>query len=142
MANLIEQIAALTVATATANGKIETEELNEIYGLAESLHLDSDELKTAVVKVIQNPLSIEDAAKLVDNIEDKTILMEACILVAVADNNLDIKEVEVLSRVCQALGLSNNKMTLTLAAIAQNNRHIKIVGNDSDFEKDEIIIED
>ncbi|MCQ2192838.1 MAG: TerB family tellurite resistance protein [Paludibacteraceae bacterium] len=142
MANFTEQIAALTVATAVANGKIETEELTEIYGLADSLELDANELKTAVAKEMQNPSSIEAAAKLATDAEEKSLLLEACILIAVADNSLDLKEVEVLTKVCEALGLSQSKMALTLAAIAQNNRQIKIVGNDSDFDGDEMIFED
>lgn len=142
MANFTEQIAALTVATAVANGTVETQELNEIYGLAASLNLNLEELKSAVTKELQNPSSIEDAAKLATNSEEKTLLMEACILISVADNSLDVKEVEILTRVCTALNLSISKMILTIAAIAQNNRQIKVIGNESDFEQDEVIIED
>ena len=91
---------------------------------------------------MQNPSSIEAAAKLATDAEEKSLLLEACILIAVADNSLDLKEVEVLTKVCEALGLSQSKMALTLAAIAQNNRQIKIVGNDSDFDGDEMIFED
>ncbi len=135
MANFTEQIAALTVATAVANGKIESTELNEIYGLASKLNLNADELKAAVTKEMQNPSSIEDAAKSATSIEEKTLLMEASILISAIDNSLDVKEVEVLTKVCNALGLSISKMILMIAAVAQNNPQIKVIGKDSDFAK-------
>lgn len=135
MANFTEQIAALTVATAVANGKIESTELNEIYGLASKLNLNADELKAAVTKEMQNPSSIEDAAKSAASIEEKTLLMEASILISAIDNSLDVKEVEVLTKVCNALGLSISKMILMIAAVAQNNPQIKVIGKDSDFAK-------
>ncbi len=143
MANFTEQVATLTVATALANGKIEVEELDAIYSLADSLEIiDKNELKNAVAQKMQNPSSIEEAASLATNEEEKELLLEACILVSVADNSLDSNEVNVLIKVCQALGLSQSKMILALASIAQNNRDIKITGNDSNFDEDEIIIED
>lgn len=135
MANFTEQIAALTVATAVANGKIESTELDEIYGLASKLNLNADELKAAVTKEMQNPSSIEDAAKSATSIEEKTLLMEASILISAIDNSLDVKEVEVLTKVCNVLGLSISKMILMIAAVAQNNPQIKVIGKDSDFAK-------
>lgn len=142
MANFTEQFAALTIATANANGKIVDEEIKQIYSLADGLDINLAELKAAVEKEIKNPSTIEDAAKMVINADDKTVIMESCVIVAVADNCLDVKEVNVLTKVCNALNLSVDKMVLAIASVAQNNRNIKIAGNDSDFDKDEIIIDD
>lgn len=139
--NFLEQFAALTVATVKADREVAQVELDTIATLAEGLELDSAAVKAAVEKELKANNSIGSIAKTVGSQEDKELLLQSCIIVALADNKLQLKEVELLTQVCSALGLSQSTLLLSVAAVCQNNRAIQIEGNDSTFE-DEIIIED
>lgn len=139
--NFLEQFAALTVATVKADREVAQVELDTIATLAEGLELDSAAVKAAVEKELKANNSIDSIAKTVGSQEDKELLLQSCIIVALADNKLQLKEVELLTQVCSALGLSQSTLLLSVAAVCQNNRAIQIEGNDSTFE-DEIIIED
>ena len=50
-----------------------------------------------------------------------------------ADKKLDTKEVSLLLEICRALDCNLAKMICTIAIFAQNDRDIKIEGNDADF---------
>lgn len=137
----LEQFVALTVATVKADREVSQVELDTIDSLAEGLQLDANAVKSAVKSELQKNVSVEEVAKAVSSQEDKELLLQACTIVALADNKLQSQEVDLLLKVCSALGLSQSSLVLSVAAVCQNNRAIQIEGNDSTFE-DEIIIED
>lgn len=139
--NFVEQFAALTVATVKADRQISPVELDTISRLAEELDLKAEEVSAAVNAELSKNTSAEEVAKQVSNVEDKNLLLESCIVVALADNVLQEKEVDLLSKLTSALGLPQSKLVLTIAAVCQNNRAIKIDGNDAEF-LDEILLDD
>lgn len=143
MANFTEQFVALTIATLKADGKERLDELGAILALAEGLELDKDEVENLIRQETQNTKrDLIEVAKSVTDMHDKEALMEACTIVALSDNELAEKEVDLLTTICNALGLSTSKMVLAIASVAQNNRDIKIAGNNNNFAEDEIIVED
>ena len=63
--------------------------------------------------------------------ENKLVIMQACILVALADNKLKMQEVEFLNKINSALGLPQSAFVLAIASVCQNNPQIQIEGNET-----------
>lgn len=85
---------------------------------------------------------IAEMGKTVENLDDKQLIMEACIQVALADKVLDTKEVAVLLMICRALNCGLERFVCDIAIFAQNDRSIKIEGSDANFDEDEITEEE
>lgn len=139
--NFQEQFVALTALTVKADREISQCEIDTIIMLAEGLKLNVDEVKKSIQSNLYQNSSVESIARTVAT-EDKLVMLESCIIVALADNKLQVKEVEFLTKLNNALGLPQTAFVLSIASVCQNNRQIKIEGNDSDFDKDEVVIED
>lgn len=124
----IDQFVALTTATVKADRDLNQKEIDTILMLAQSFKLDTE----AVAKALETKLYQQDnpeyIARTVDA-ENKLVLMQCCILVALADNKLNLKEVEFLNKINNALGLPTSTMVLAIASICQNNPQIEIEGN-------------
>ena len=140
MGNFNQQLVALTMATLRADGKMEAAEVEVIRRVAKDLEIDDatieDLLKKECGKQAQCsdiPGYITDVAKTVENRDDKRLIMEACIQVALADKVLDTKEVAVLLMICRALDCGLERLICDIAIFAQNDRDIKIEGSDADF---------
>lgn len=140
--NFTQQFVAMTMAALRADGMMESVEMDAIKRMAADLELNPAEVDKAILDEIKNNSDLDEVAKSVTDYNEACLIMEACIQVVLADDVLEEKEVSLLLRLSQALNLPTERMVLALAAIAQNDRNIRIKGNDSDFEADEIIEEE
>lgn len=126
----IDQFVALTTATVKADRDLNQKEIDTILMLAQSFKLDTE----AVAKALETKLYQQDnpeyIARTVDA-ENKLVLMQCCILVALADNKLNLKEVEYLNKINNAMGLPTSTFVLAIASICQNNPNIEIEGNEA-----------
>lgn len=137
--NFTQQFVAMTMAALRADGMMESVEMDAIKRMAADLELNPAEVDKAILDEIKNNSDFDEVAKSVTDYNEACLIMEACIQVVLADDVLEEKEVSLLLRLSQVLNLPTERMVLALAAIAQNDRNIRIKGNDSDFEADEII---
>lgn len=140
MANFNQQLVALTMATLRADGKMEAAEVEVIKHVAKDLECDDIEITQLLMQENEKQSKCNDirayiaeVGKTVENPDDKQLIMEACIQVALADKEFAIKEVEILLNVCNALGCDPARMICDIAIFAQNDREIKIEGSDADF---------
>lgn len=140
--NFTQQFVAMTMAALRADGMMESVEMDAIKRMAADLELNPAEVDKAILEEIKNNSDFDEVARSVTDYNEACLIMEACIQVVLADDVLEEKEVSLLLRLSQALNLPTERMVLALAAIAQNDRNIRIKGNDSDFEADEIIEEE
>ena len=131
---------ALTMATLRADGKTDAAELEKIKQVASDLNCSVEETDKFIreEKEKQSQSSdicvyVADVAGTVETQEEKHLITEACVQVALADKKLTTKEVDVLLMVCNALGGNPAKMICDIAIFVQNDRDIKIEGSDSDF---------
>lgn len=140
--NFTQQFVAMTLAALRADGMMESVEMDAIKRMAADLELNPAEVDKAILDEIKNNSDFDEVARSVTDYNEACLIMEACIQVVLADDVLEEKEVSLLLRLSQVLNLPTERMVLALAAIAQNDRNIRIKGNDSDFEADEIIEEE
>lgn len=145
MSNFNQQLVALTMATLRADGKMDTAEVDVIRRVGDDLEVDANTieelLKQENEKQNQCPdirAYIAEVAKTVENRDDKQLIMEACVQVALADKELATKEVAILLMICRALDCGLERLICDIAIFAQNDRSIKIEGSDADFDEDEI----
>ena len=132
--DFLEQFVALTVATVKADREMEQKEVDTIVFLADGLKLDTE----AVAKAIKTKMYQHDSAEAIARTvaaENKLVLMQSCILVALADNKLKLQEVEFLNKINIALGLPQSAFVLAIASVCQNNPQIQIEGNETNSEK-------
>lgn len=126
----IDQFVALTSATVKADRDLNQKEIDTILMLAQSFKLDTE----AVAKALETKLYQQDnpeyIARTVET-DNKLVLMQCCILVALADNKLNLKEVEFLNKINNAMGLPTSTFVLAIASICQNNPNIQIEGNET-----------
>lgn len=140
MGNFNQQLVALTMATLRADGKMDATEVDVIKRVANDLEIDDATIEDLLKKECEKQAQctdihsyIDDVAKTVENRDDKQLIMEACIQVALADKVLDTKEVAVLLMVCRALDCGLERLICDIAIFAQNDRDIKIEGSDANF---------
>lgn len=140
MSNFNQQLVALTLATLRADGKVDTAEIEAIKQVAADLECSADETTKLLldenekqIKCADIKAYIKEVAARVEKPEDKQLIMEACIQVALADKELTTKEVTVLLMICEALRSPLDRMICDIAIVAQNDREIKIEGSDADF---------
>ena len=132
--DFLEQFVTLTVATVKADRDMSQKEIDTIVLLAEGLKLDTE----AVTKAIKTKMYQHDSAEAIARSvasENKLVIMQACILVALADNKLKMQEVEFLNKINSALGLPQSAFVLAIASVCQNNPQIQIEGNEPNPEK-------
>lgn len=132
--DFLEQFVTLTVATVKADRDMSQKEIDTIVLLAEGLKLDTE----AVAKTIKTKMYQHDSAEAIARSvasENKLVIMQACILVALADNKLKMQEVEFLNKINSALGLPQSAFVLAIASVCQNNPQIQIEGNEPNPEK-------
>lgn len=128
--NFLEQFVAITLATVKADRDVSQKEIDTIVLLADGLKMDVE----AVKKTIESKMYQHDSAEAIARsvaAENKLVVMQACILVALADGKLQLKEVELLNSINGALGLPQSTLILAIASICQNNPDIKIEGNET-----------
>jgi uncharacterized tellurite resistance protein B-like protein len=149
MGNFNQQLVALTIATLRADGKMETAEVEVIKRVAKDLECDDIEITQLLMQENEKQSKCNDirayiaeVGKTVDNSDDKQLIMEACIQVALADKVLDTKEVAVLLMLCRALDCGLERLICDIAIFAQNDREIKIEGSNADFTEEKIEEED
>ena len=111
--------------------------------MAADLECDADETAKLMLEEQDKQIKhadiqsyIADVAKTVGSQEDRQLIMEACVQVALADKKLTTKEVDVLLAVCQALQCNLSALICNIAIVAQNDRDIKIEGSDADFSEE------
>ncbi len=132
--DFLEQFVTLTVATVKADREMSQKEIDTIVLLAEGLKLDTE----AVAKAIKTKMYQHDSAEAIARsvaAENKLVIMQACILVALADNKLKMKEVEFLNKINAAFGLPQAAFVLAIASVCQNNPQIEIEGNETNSGK-------
>jgi len=149
MGNFNQQLVALTMATLRADGKMESTEVEVIKRVANDLEIDAATIETLLKEENERQNKCPDIRKYiaevgnkVENQDDKQLIMEACIQVALADKELAEKEAEVLMAVCNALKGNVARMVCDIAIFAQNDRDIKIEGSDANFDEEEITEEE
>lgn len=143
MENFNQQLVALTMATLRADGKMEAAEVEVIKRVAKDLECDDIEITQLLMQENEKQSKcadirkyIAEVGKMVEDIKDKQLIMEACIQVALADKVLDTKEVAVLLMICRALDCGLERLICNIAIFAQNDREIKIDGSDVIFEEE------
>lgn len=146
MGNFNQQLVALTMATLRADGKMEAAEVEVIKRVAKDLECDDIEIIQLLMQENEKQSKcadirkyIAEVGKMVEDIKDKQLIMEACIQVALADKVLDTKEVAVLLMICRALDCGLERLICDIAIFAQNDRDIKIEGSDTNFDEDEVL---
>lgn len=149
MGNFNQQLVALTMATLRADGKMEAAEVEVIRRVANDLEIDAAETTKLLIEENEKQAKCSDirkyiaeVGKMVEDIKDKQLIMEACIQVALADKVLDTKEVAVLLMICRALDCGLERLICDIAIFAQNDRDIKIEGSDANFDEEEITEEE
>ena len=140
MGNFNQQLVALTMATLRADGKMEAAEVEVIKHVAKDLECDDIEITQLLMQENEKQSKCNDirayiaeVGKTVENPDDKQLIMEACIQVALADKTLAEEEVGILLTVCNSLEANGARMICDIAIFAQNDRDIKIEGSDADF---------
>ena len=143
MGNFNQQLVALTMATLRADGKMEAAEVEVIKRVAKDLEIDAATIETLLKEENERQNKcpdirkyIAEVGKIVENHDDKQLIMEACIQVALADKELTVKEVAVLLMICNALECDLSRTICNIAIFAQNDRDIKIEGSDANFDED------
>ena len=132
--DFLEQFVTLTVAAVKADREMSQKEIDTIVLLAEGLKLDTE----AVAKAIKTKMYQHDSAEAIARsvaAENKLVIMQACILVALADNKLKMQEVEFLNKINAAFGLPQAAIVLAIASVCQNNPQIEIEGNVTNSDK-------
>ena len=140
MTDFNQKLVALAMATLRADGKVDLSELGTVKRIAADLEFPVSETEKLIQEEQEKQSQcsnikdyIASVSNQVGNPEEKQLIMEACIQVALADKKLDTKEVSLLLEICRALDCNLAKMICTIAIFAQNDRDIKIEGNDADF---------
>ena len=137
-----KQFVAMTMAALRADGKIDSVELSTIKEMASWLEMDPDEVNASIVAEMEDPSDLDTVIKSVEGDEERLLVLEACVQVVLADDNLAAKEVRLLLDICRKLQLPEEQMVMALAMVCQNDRGIHIEGSDSDFEDTELIEEE
>ena len=135
-----QQLVALTMATLRADGKVDTAEVEVIKQVAKDLECDATETTRLLLEENEKQTKcadirkyIAEVGKTVENSDDKQLIIDASIQVALADKKLAVKEVAVLLMICNALECDLSRTICDIAIFAQNDRDIKIEGSDADF---------
>lgn len=139
--NFTEQLVAMCVAVLKADGKNKTEEFETIRAIAQDLELDMNEVEACVANELNSTRELSSVAAEVKD-EDAEIILQACVAVILADKNVAEKEVALLIEIAQMLKLNPAKAVLAIATFAQNDRSIKIEGNDTPDMEDEVEVEE
>ena len=145
MSNFNQQLVALTMATLRADGKVDAAEIEVIKKVAADLECSADETTKLLLEENEKQAKCSDIrahiaemGKTVEDLNDKQLIMETCIQVALADKVLNTKEVAVLLMICRALDCGLERLVCDIAIFAQNDRSIIIDGSNSNFDEDEI----
>lgn len=139
--NFTEQLVAMCVAVLKADGKNKAEEFETIRAIAQDLELDMNEVEACIANELNATRELLCVAAEV-KAEDAEIIMHACVAVVLADKNVAEKEVALLLEIAQMLKLNTAKVVLAIATFAQNDRSIKIEGNDTPDMEDEVEVEE
>ena len=139
--NFTEQLVAMCVAVLKADGKNKAEEFETIRAIAQDLELDMNEVEACIANELNTTRELSCVAAEV-KAEDAEIIMQACVAVVLADKNVAEKEVALLLEIAQMLKLNTAKVVLAIATFAQNDRSIKIEGNDTPDMEDEVEVEE
>ena len=139
--NFTEQLVAMCVAVLKADGKNKAEEFETIRAIAQDLELDINEVGACIVNELNATRELSCVAAEV-KAEDAEIIMQACVAVVLADKNVAEKEVALLLEIAQMLKLNTAKVVLAIATFAQNDRSIKIEGNDTPDMEDVIDLDE
>ena len=139
--NFTEQLVAMCVAVLKADGKNKAEEFETIRAIAQDLELDMNEVEACIANELNSTRELSVVAAEVKD-EDVEIILQACVAVILSDKNVAEKEVALLLEIAQMLKLSPAKAALAIAIFAQNDRSIKIEGNDTLDMEDEVEVEE
>lgn len=139
--NFTEQLVAMCVAVLKADGKNKAEEFETIRAIAQDLELDMNEVEACIANELNATRELSCVAAEV-KAEDAEIIMQACVAVVLADKNVVEKEVALLLEIAQMLKLNPAKAVLAIATFAQNDRSIKIEGNDTPDMEDVIDLDE
>lgn len=137
-----KQFVAMTMAALRADGKIDSVELSTIKEMASWLEMDPDEVNASIVAEMEDPSDLDAVIQGIEGDEERSLILEACVQVVLADDNLAAKEVRLLLDICRKLQLPEEQMVMALAMVCQNDRGIHIEGSDSDFEDTELVEEE
>ena len=139
--NFTEQLVAMCIAVLKADGKNKAEEFETIRAIAQDLELDMNEVEACIANELNATRELSCVAAEV-KAEDAEIIMQACVAVVLADKNVAEKEVALLLEIAQMLKLNPAKAVLAIATFAQNDRSIKIEGNDTPDMEDVIDLDE
>ncbi|MBP5468048.1 MAG: TerB family tellurite resistance protein, partial [Candidatus Riflebacteria bacterium] len=115
-----KDLISITVAMMLADGFIDNRELNIIYGISKARSVSEKEL----MQIIERLRKVSDPVKFV--LETTAIkldenLIRLLISIAAADGNIDDTEVEMLHKIAERMGLSQNKLRDMINEAYENN---------------------
>ena len=139
--NFTEQLVAMCVAVLKADGKNKAEEFETIRAIAHDLELDMNEVEACIANELNATRELSGVAAEVKD-DDAEIILQACVAVILSDKNVAEKEVALLLEIAQMLKLNPAKAALAIAIFAQNDRSIKIEGNDTPDMEDVIDLDE
>ena len=139
--NFTEQLVAMCVAVLKADGKNKAEEFETIRAMAHDLELDMNEVEACIANELNATRELSGVAAEVKE-DDTEIILQACVAVILSDKNVAEKEVALLLEIAQMLKLNPAKAALAIAIFAQNDRSIKIEGNDTPDMEDVIDLDE
>ena len=139
--NFTEQLVAMCVAVLKADGKNKAEEFETIRAIAHDLELDMNEVEACIANELNATRELSGVATEVKE-DDAEIILQACVAVILSDKNVAEKEVALLLEIAQMLKLNPAKAVLAIATFAQNDRSIKIEGNDTHDMEDVIDLDE
>ena len=139
--NFTEQLVAMCVAVLKADGKNKAEEFETIRAIAHDLELDMNEVEACIANELNATRELSGVAAEVKG-DDAEIILQACVAVILSDKNVAEKEVALLLEIAQMLKLNPAKAALAIAIFAQNDRSIKIEGNDTPDMEDVIDLDE
>lgn len=139
--NFTEQLVAMCVAVLKADGKNKAEEFETIRAIAHDLELDMNEVEACIANELNATRELSGVAAEVKE-DDAEIILQACVAVILSDKNVAEKEVALLLEIAQMLKLNPAKAALAIAIFAQNDRSIKIEGNDTPDMEDVIDLDE
>ena len=139
--NFTEQLVAMCVAVLKADGKNKAEEFETIRAMAYDLELDMNEVEACIANELNATRELSGVAAEVKE-DDAEIILQACVAVILSDKNVAEKEVALLLEIAQMLNLNPAKAALAIAIFAQNDRSIKIEGNDTPDMEDVIDLDE
>ena len=126
--NFTQQFVAMTMATLNIDGRTEEIEYLTIRNTAKNIGLNHDEVEEAIKAEMEKPTMLHRINTDKLSYEEKLQILEACVLVALCDKELAMKEVAILNIIARSMALQEELVTLYIAKYVQGDRSMVVEG--------------